>query len=66
MLEMDPYIYEEMMYDKGISQRKSIGDTTVTVLDEPNAYELYYNLITKDPNYFLDQNQNLLLIKLLR
>jgi aminoglycoside 3-N-acetyltransferase len=48
------YIYEEMMYDKGISQRKSIGDTTVTVLDEPNAYELYYDLITKDPNYFLD------------
>ena len=48
------YIYEEMMYDKGISQRQSIGDTTITVLEEPNAYELYYDLITKDPNYFLD------------
>jgi aminoglycoside 3-N-acetyltransferase len=48
------YIYEQMMIDKGISKRLEVGDSTITVLDEPNAYELYYDLITKDPNYFLD------------
>lgn len=48
------YVYEEMMVDKGISKRLEVGDSTVTILDEPNAYELYCDLISKNPNYFLD------------
>ena len=43
-----------MMLDKGISRRLEIGDSSITVLDEPNAFELYYDLIKKEPNYFLD------------
>jgi aminoglycoside 3-N-acetyltransferase len=48
------YVYEQIMIDKGISERLEVGDSTITILDEPNAYELYYDLITKNPNYFLD------------
>lgn len=48
------YVYEQMMLDKGISKRLQFGDSSITVLDEPNAFELYFDLITKDPNYFLD------------
>lgn len=48
------YIYEQTMLDKGISKKLSLGDSFITILDEPNAYELYFDLIKKDPNYFLD------------
>lgn len=48
------YVYEQMMLDKGISKRLEIGDSSITVLDEPNAFELYYDLIKKEPNYFID------------
>lgn len=48
------YVYEQMMLDKGISKRLQCGDSSITVLDEPNAFELYYDLIIKNPNYFLD------------
>jgi len=48
------YEYEQMLLDKGISKRLEFGDSTITVLDEPNAFELYHDLITKDPNYFLN------------
>ena len=48
------YVYEQMMIDRGISKRLEVGDSTITVLDEFNAYELYYDLISKTPNYFLD------------
>ena len=48
------YLYEQMMIDKGISKRLEVGDSTITIFEEPDAYELYYDLITKNPNYFLN------------
>lgn len=48
------FVYEEMLLDKGISKRSEIGESSITILEESNAYELYYDLITKDPNFFLD------------
>ena len=50
------HIYEQMMLDKGISKRIEFGDSSITILDEYNAYELYYDLIKRDPNYFLAPN----------
>lgn len=48
------YLYEQMMIDKGISRRLFLGDSSITIVDEPDAFDLYVDLITKDPNYFLD------------
>ena len=46
--------YEEMLLEKNISKKILIGDSSMTVLDEPAAYNLYVDLITKNPTYFLD------------
>lgn len=48
------HLYEQMMLEKEISKRLDLGDSTITIVEESDAYELYYDLITKDPNYFLD------------
>ncbi|MCF6212558.1 MAG: AAC(3) family N-acetyltransferase [Flavobacteriaceae bacterium] len=48
------YKYEGMLLEKGISKRVSIGETSITILDEVEAYSLYVDIITKNPNYFLN------------
>lgn len=51
------YVYEEQMKEKGISTRVNLGDASITVVDEVPAYEYYVDLITKDPNYFVDMER---------
>ena len=48
------YKYEEMLLENNISKRVSIGDSSMTILDESAAYDLYVDIITKNPTYFLD------------
>ena len=48
------YKYEEMLLKNNISKRVSIGDSSITILEESSAYDLYVDLITKNPTYFLN------------
>jgi aminoglycoside 3-N-acetyltransferase len=52
------YAYEEIMADKGISNRLACGDSIITVVDEPEAFTLYSDLIKQNPNYFLDESRS--------
>ena len=48
------YKYEEMLLENNISKRAMIGDSSMTILDESAAFDLYVDIITKNPTYFLD------------
>ncbi len=52
------YTYEDLMFANSISQRETLGDSTITILDEKPAYDFYVDLITKDPYFFLDREKS--------
>jgi aminoglycoside 3-N-acetyltransferase len=45
--------YEDKLLQSNISQRISLGDSSVSILDEAESYKLYVDLITKNPDYFI-------------
>jgi len=48
------YTYEDILVNKGIAKKISCGDSSITTVDEPRAFEIYHDLIMKEPDYFLD------------
>ena len=48
------YDYEDILLNKGIAKRLSLGDSSITTVDEPRAFEVYHDMITKEPDFFID------------
>jgi aminoglycoside 3-N-acetyltransferase len=48
------YRYEELMEQRHISEKATLGDSFVTSVEEPPAFSIYQELFEKDPDYFLD------------
>ena len=48
------YDYEDILVNKGIAKRLSLGDSSITTVDEPRAFEVYHDMITKEPDFFID------------
>jgi aminoglycoside 3-N-acetyltransferase len=47
------HIYGQLLHNEGILKREILGDTSISCVPLPQAQELYLNLISKDPNYFI-------------
>jgi aminoglycoside 3-N-acetyltransferase len=48
------YQYEALLYEKGISRKHAIGNSFITTLAEPPAFEIYKEMLEKDHNFFID------------
>ncbi len=48
------YAYEDILVDKGIASRTPCGNSFITLVDEPRAFEVYYDMIQGNPDYFID------------
>ena len=51
---MGSYTYEDLLANKGIAKKIACGDSSITTVDEPRAFEVYHDLIMKYPDYFID------------
>jgi aminoglycoside 3-N-acetyltransferase len=47
------HTYGELLHKKGSLKREILGDASISCVSLPQAQELYLDLITKDPNYFI-------------
>lgn len=47
------FSYEENLLKNRFSQKTQVGDSSITIVNESKAYELYVDLIKKNPNYFI-------------
>lgn len=47
------YIYENILIERGIAKKVKVGDSSISIVDEPKAYETYVELITRYPNFFI-------------
>jgi len=48
------YLYEDFLIKTGKAKRQICGDSFVTSVDEPTAFEAYKDLYNVDHNYFID------------
>ncbi|HNW98718.1 MAG TPA: AAC(3) family N-acetyltransferase [Bacteroidales bacterium] len=48
------YVYEDMLLENKMAKRALCGNSFISSVEEPPAFELYKKLIEKDPNYFID------------
>jgi len=48
------YIYEDVLVNKDIAKKVACGDNFITTVDEPRAFEVYHDMITKEPDFFID------------
>ena len=48
------YVYEDILVDKGIAKKIACGDSFITTVDEPRAFEVYHDMIIKEPDFFID------------
>ena len=48
------YNYEDILVDRGIAKRIACGDSMITTVDEPRAFEVYHDMIMKEPDFFID------------
>jgi len=48
------YAYEELLKSRGLLRSTPLGDNAVSCIAEPEASEVYRELLTQDPNYFIE------------
>ena len=45
---------QDILVNKGIAQKLPCGDNFITTVDEPRAFEVYHDMIIKEPDFFID------------
>lgn len=55
------YLYEEEMYNNGLAQLISCGDSSISIVQEELAKDAYNNCLKRDPYFFVSLKNNLLL-----
>ncbi len=48
--------YEDILVNKGIAKKMTCGDSFITTVDEPRAFEVYHDMICKEPDLFIDKS----------
>jgi aminoglycoside 3-N-acetyltransferase len=48
------YLYEQEMYNTGLARQEMLGDSSISIVDEPLAADFYKSFLEKDPYYFVD------------
>ncbi len=48
------FVYEDILINKGIAKKIPCGDNFITTVDEPGAFEIYYDMIKESPDFFID------------
>jgi aminoglycoside 3-N-acetyltransferase len=48
------YVYEQEMYNTGLAKQEMLGDSSISIVDEPLAADFYKSFLEKDPYYFVD------------
>jgi aminoglycoside 3-N-acetyltransferase len=48
------YTYEDVLLEKGIIKSKKLGDASIYCFDESPAFEVYKDMLMKDPYFFID------------
>ncbi len=48
------YYYEDILSKKGLSRTCELGNSFITTIEEPPAFEIYKDLFDKDHNFFID------------
>jgi aminoglycoside 3-N-acetyltransferase len=49
------YIYENIMFERGISKRTNIGDGLLSVVEERPAYNCYVELLNLSPSFYITE-----------
>jgi aminoglycoside 3-N-acetyltransferase len=49
------YTYEKLLEDRGLLRVAALGGSSIQCTAEPEAREVYLELLRRDPNYFIEQ-----------
>jgi aminoglycoside 3-N-acetyltransferase len=49
------YIYENLMIERGICQRKALGNGMISIIAEKPAYECYVELLRLSPSFYITE-----------
>lgn len=49
------YAYEQLLTERGLLRVANVGDNSIRCIDEPEARALYFELLSNDPNYFIER-----------
>ena len=47
--------YEDLLLQKGLVEKAACGNSALSCVAEPDAFEVYNDLLRQDPNYFLER-----------
>jgi aminoglycoside 3-N-acetyltransferase len=48
------YTYEQLLAERGLLRVAALGDSSIRCIAEPEARALYLELLSRDPNYFIE------------
>jgi aminoglycoside 3-N-acetyltransferase len=53
------YVYENLLYERGICKKKQLGNGRISIIEEQEAYNCYVELLNISPSFYITEPFNL-------